>query len=156
MALPLAVFSATWKGLPLIYNGQEIPNFKRLLFFDRDPLQWEGGATLQDFYRKLLGLRKSNAALQCFSDQSKCYHIANSVDHHVFSYVRTQDEEQVIILINFSVWDLPEVEINTWDLEGEYTELFSEENETINGHTQNFSLPAWGYKVLIKKKADQF
>jgi len=152
MALPLAVFSATWKGLPLIYSGQEIPNSKRLLFFDRDPIKWEGGVSLHDFYKRLLGLRKNNAALHCFTDQGQCHHIGNSVDHHVFSFTRAQREEKLIILINFSVWDLPEVEIDTRDLEGEYMELFSEELELIDGHSKTFSLPAWGYKILIKRR----
>jgi glycosidase len=155
MALPLAVFSATWKGLQLIYSGQEIPNFKRLLFFDRDPLDWEGGSGLHDFYRRLLGLRKNNVALNCFSGQGQCHHIGNSVDHHVFSYVRYQHDDKLIVLINFSVWDLPEVEINTLNLEGEYIELFSDDVEFIDGHSKTFSLAAWGYKILIKKKADQ-
>ena len=36
MAKALAVFSATWNGVPLIYTGQEIPNMKRLEFFEKD------------------------------------------------------------------------------------------------------------------------
>ena len=40
MALPLAVFSATWEGVPLVYSGQEIPNHQRLVFFDKNELDW--------------------------------------------------------------------------------------------------------------------
>jgi Glycosidases len=32
----LAVFSCTWNGIPMIYSGQELPNYKRLQFFDKD------------------------------------------------------------------------------------------------------------------------
>ena len=39
LAKPLAVFSCTWNGIPLLYSGQEIPlQSKRLKFFDRDPI----------------------------------------------------------------------------------------------------------------------
>jgi len=35
-----AVFTATWNGQPLIYSGQELPNTKRLAFFDKDQIEW--------------------------------------------------------------------------------------------------------------------
>ena len=40
MALPLAVFSATWEGVPLVYSGQEIPNHQRLAFLIK--INWIG------------------------------------------------------------------------------------------------------------------
>src|SRR5208283_3169417 len=33
-AKAFAVLCCTWNGLPLIYSGQELPNLKRLNFFD--------------------------------------------------------------------------------------------------------------------------
>ena len=35
---PMAVFSATWNGVPLLYSGQELPNMKRLEFFEKDAI----------------------------------------------------------------------------------------------------------------------
>ncbi len=40
-ALPFAVFCCLYDGLPLIYSGQELPNIKRLLFFDKDEIDWD-------------------------------------------------------------------------------------------------------------------
>ena len=40
---PLAVFSATWDGVPFMYSGQELPLLnKRLEFFEKRPytLEW--------------------------------------------------------------------------------------------------------------------
>src|SRR3546814_2857864 len=34
------VLSVLGEGLPLIYNGQEAGNQKRLDFFEKDPIQW--------------------------------------------------------------------------------------------------------------------
>ena len=35
------LFSAClYDGLPLIYSGQELPNKKRLMFFDKDEIDW--------------------------------------------------------------------------------------------------------------------
>ncbi|HQR91941.1 MAG TPA: alpha-amylase family glycosyl hydrolase, partial [Sediminibacterium sp.] len=50
------VFSATWQGLPLIYSGQEIPNKRRLKFFDKDAIDWNQPFTLEPFFKNLLAL----------------------------------------------------------------------------------------------------
>ena len=56
MAMALAVFSATWNGIPLLYSGQEAMNKKRLKFFDKDPIDWPKDLPLQNFYKTLLNL----------------------------------------------------------------------------------------------------
>ena len=55
-AKALAVLSFTRNGLPLIYSGQELPNLKRLQFFDKDTIEWNGNYAMQDFYKTLLYL----------------------------------------------------------------------------------------------------
>jgi hypothetical protein len=35
------VLSVVGEGMPLIYNGQEAGNPKRLQFFERDPIEWK-------------------------------------------------------------------------------------------------------------------
>ncbi len=45
-------------SVPLIYNGQEIPNQKRLLFFDRDPLHWDYPIQKNRFYQQLIEIRR--------------------------------------------------------------------------------------------------
>jgi hypothetical protein len=49
IAKPLAVFSATWNGVPLLYSGQELPNMKRLEFFEKDVINWNG-ESMSDVY----------------------------------------------------------------------------------------------------------
>ena len=57
MAKTLAVFSATWNGVPLMYNGQELPLLnKRLEFFEKDPIPWNGENKLENFYKNYLNL----------------------------------------------------------------------------------------------------
>jgi glycosidase len=155
MAEPLAVFSATWKGLPLVYSGQEIPNPKRLKFFEKDPIEWEAGTNLHGFFKKLFDLRSSNGALQNKEDFQQCMQIWNSVDHHVFSFRRKGDGEMLIVLINFSGWDLPEVSFDCRDAQDAYVDLFSAEPFNIEHESYTISIPAWGYRILVKNKADQ-
>lgn len=58
-----AVFSQTmYQSVPLIYNGQEVPNKKRLKFFVKDPIEW-GQYAMAGFYKTMLNLRRSTPAL---------------------------------------------------------------------------------------------
>ena len=63
-AMAFAVLCCTWNGVPLIYSGQEMPNKKRLDFFDKDPIPWTGQFALHSFFKALLELRKRNPALR--------------------------------------------------------------------------------------------
>jgi alpha-amylase len=56
----LAVFNFVYPGsVPLIYCGQEIPNHKRLAFFDKDEIVWNDHPALQHFYTQLVAFRKN-------------------------------------------------------------------------------------------------
>tara|TARA_R110001599_G_scaffold84130_2_gene226656 strand:- start:59566 stop:60933 length:1368 start_codon:yes stop_codon:yes gene_type:complete len=57
-----AVLSATVKGMPLIYNGQESDLDKRLEFFEKDEIEWKE-YKYADFYNMLLNLNTENEAL---------------------------------------------------------------------------------------------
>jgi hypothetical protein len=43
----------------LIYSGQEIPNLRRLAFFEKESLNWSEGVHKSKWYQKLAHLRKS-------------------------------------------------------------------------------------------------
>ena len=58
-----AVFTFLWKGIPLLYSGQELPNHKRLAFFDKDPIDWTSSPQLASFYKTLIQLRKQYACI---------------------------------------------------------------------------------------------
>ena len=51
------VLSVVGEGMPLIYNGQEAGNTKRLAFFERDPIAWKQHPN-GDLYRRLFALKK--------------------------------------------------------------------------------------------------
>ena len=71
-AKPFAVLSATWANcLPLVYSGQELPNKKRLSFFEKDAIEWTGHNWLHDFYKCLLEARtRCTACRHCGSSAS--------------------------------------------------------------------------------------
>ena len=56
------VLSVVGEGMPLIYNGQEAGNDKRLVFFERDAIEWREHQH-GELYRRLFALKKANTAL---------------------------------------------------------------------------------------------
>jgi hypothetical protein len=144
MALPLTVFSCMWKGIPLIYSGQELPNHKRLLFFDKDEIQWNGKPKLHEFYKILLNFRKTHPVFNNHHHQVLTWRISTSDHHSVFAFVRTDLSKQVLVLLNFSDQRV-RFKIEDTRLKGEFKDLFSGK---ITALKDIHGLDPWGYMVL--------
>jgi alpha-amylase len=147
MAKALAVFSCTWNGIPLIYSGQELPNYRRLKFFEKDEIQWTGEIQLHDFYKKLLKLHSSNCALRAADLQSTTQRIKTSADDHVFTYLRKNGEQQVLVVLNFSNGN---VHFSIDGINGEFNEIFLNSEKNFS-EDKNFQMEAWEYLVFEKK-----
>ena len=147
MAIPLAVFSSIWKGLPLLYSGQELPNLKRLEFFDKDQIEWIDHPTLHSFYKKLFSFRKDNLVFSVPQDEQHCYGVRNSVDHHILSFIRKAGDYEILIVINFSEYTLQNVEVQLGNSRGVFEELFSSSTQEFNHAQQYFNLEPWAYQI---------
>ncbi|RYY61706.1 MAG: 1,4-alpha-glucan branching protein [Chitinophagaceae bacterium] len=150
MAKTLAVFSATWNGVPLIYNGQEIPLVtKRLEFFEKDPIPWTGTNELHGFYKTLLSLHSMNPALRGGDANAKTIRIRNSDGHNVMAYLRKNGDREVFVLLNMSPHSGISVQLDDEHLSGSYRDVFSGEQVEIN-KGKLMSLGAWQYRVFEK------
>ena len=87
--------------MPLIYNGQEAGNTKRLQFFDKDPIVWKAHPN-GDLYKKLIELKKQNTALWNAHWGARMMDVTNSAPDAVFSFVRRNEKDKVFTVINFS------------------------------------------------------
>ena len=150
MAAALAVFSSTWTGISLIYSGQELPNPKRLSFFDKDTIEWESNPQLHDFYKCLLNLRKQHP---CFCNEqlpAKAMMIRNSIDHHILSYKRKSGDAVLLVLINLSQYDLQHIEVEIGEEAGCFEELFTKEEKIVDGRYLYTNLNGWSFQIWIK------
>ena len=95
------VLSMVGEGLPLIYNGDEAGNPKRLAFFEKDPIDWQDHP-IGGLYKRLVALKKHNTALWNGSAGARMIHVPNSVPDRVFSFVRQNEQDKVFTVINFS------------------------------------------------------
>ena len=143
---PFAVFTQTYnRTMPLIYSGQEEPVLRPIAFFEKDPIEF-GKYQRATFYSTLLHLRKNNAA---FSDNANFKRL--TVDHpaQVMAYERTNGKDKVVVVLNLSA-NAHEVILSGTNLNEGYQELFSKE---VSQDIHQLQLPAWGYKVFVKKQA---
>jgi glycosidase len=146
MAKSFAIFTFTWHGVPLIYSGQELPNLKRLKFFDKDEIEWtDKEPALQDFYARLINLKSTNTAL----------HVSNNIEvlstdynENIFAFLRTKGNDKVLVILNLSNRDKLQFHITHPLLEGKFQHLFSGIQYQL-GDVQTFEMQAYEYTVLF-------
>lgn len=143
----LAVFSFTWSCMPLIYSGQELPNLKRLKFFDKDEIEWGNDKPkLEDFYHLLLHLKSGNSALH---ETGNITVLPSACDDNIFAFLRQSDDNRVIAIFNFSNNEKLQITLSNPLLDAEFTNLFSGIQYKL-GAKQTFELQAWEYIVLYR------
>src|SRR5205823_12823730 len=100
--MPAFVLAATLQGsLPLLYTGQEVSLQKRLRFFEKDTVDWNG-PSLAPFYRAMFDLKHRNPALwngNWGGDERK---LATTGSDRVYAFTRTRGENTVLVAVNFS------------------------------------------------------
>ncbi|HEV7332874.1 MAG TPA: alpha-amylase family glycosyl hydrolase [Flavisolibacter sp.] len=144
LANVLAVFSCTWPGVPLLYSGQELPNHKRLQFFEKDVIEWGAECALHSFYKILFDLKKQHPAL---ATGAPVEIIAAEEGQRVLGFARIASTRVVLVLLNFSgeerVVHLPGKH------EGQFMDAFSEQNVSLPANSP-LVLSPWGFSVLVK------
>lgn len=98
----LSVFSCTWNGVPMIYSGEELPNLKRLQFFEKDAIEWTGEYKLHNFYKTLLALHKNNPALRSADAAVTTFHIITEGGKSIMAFLRKNDASEVLVFLNLS------------------------------------------------------
>ena len=145
-----AVMCCTWNGIPLIYSGQELPNKKRLKFFDKDFIEWTGEYALHDFFKKLLLLRKTNPALRTGDAAVSTLRLHTDANHFVFAFLRRHGNNEVLVVLNLSNTDKPLVYVTGNILNGSFTNLFSNVERDFTNDSY-FALRPWEWQVYAKQ-----
>ena len=141
------VLSVVGEGMPMVYNGQEAGNPKRLKFFEKDEINWRNHPN-GELYKKLFRLKKSNTTLLNWGHNATMNLAPNSRPDKVFSFVRQNDKDKIFVVINFS--PLPNTVTFKESLyHGNYTEYFSGKATTMDANTK-LTLPPWSYRVFVK------
>ena len=154
-----AVFTFMWKGIPLIYSGQELPNHKRLAFFDKDKIEWAQQTHLGAFYKTLIELRKNYACI-IKGDSFNLPTSNNQVmaflryDHapekkSVMESVKESEKQIILVLLNFS-HQVQKVQLEHDYLNGPFLNAFSGLSYSFNKQ-ESFELMPGDYLVYVKR-----
>lgn len=138
---PFAVFTQTMAGsVPLIYSGQEEPVLRPIQFFDKDPITFKQFKRA-GFYKKLLNLRKRNAALSADASFRK---VIVGDDKAVYAFVREKGGKKIFVILNLSE-NSQVITVKDKTLAGNPYNVFMGVKEPVSN--KNFNIEPWGYVV---------
>lgn len=95
----MAILSGTLMGMPLVYSGQEAANPKRLRFFEKDTVNWDGYAKAE-LYTTINRLNHENKALWNGNHGAQPEFYAVDSDH-AMAWKRQVEGNEVIAAVNF-------------------------------------------------------
>src|ERR1017187_290907 len=142
----MAIFCCTWNGIPMIYSGQETANKKRLKFFDKDPIEWDGKFELHDFYKTLLIVHSSNEALRAGDPDILTKIVSHPDDPQIFSYLRKNGNHQVLVALNCSS---AEINFQVKEVHGVFRNVFGGRDVNFD-HEGSVFLRGWDFLVFEK------
>lgn len=141
------VLSVLGEGMPLVYNGQEAGENKRLAFFEKDPIVWQQHP-IGELYRKLIALKKQSTALWNGNWGARMVQVPNSHPDKVFSFVRKNQNHMLFVGLNLSAEPLL-VSFEEDLFQGKYINYFTSAKVRVD-ETFRPGLKPWGYLVLVK------
>ena len=102
-ALAASALTFTLDGVPLIYNGMEAGDATESgdgALFTKLPIFWssKGRPPLSEIYQALIQLRRQYAALR----DSSVDWLPNSDESSVITFLRADDKDELLVVINFS------------------------------------------------------
>jgi len=141
------VLSFVGEGIPLIYNGQECANTKRLEFFEKDLIQWQCDDPINELFRDLVQLKTDNSVLHNGSWGARMTKVENSNSQNVLSFMRRSEKNAVLVVANLS--DKEQSYSFTDELPlGDYQTFQSKVPVSVT--SSESVLPAWGWSVYVQ------
>jgi glycosidase len=143
-AKAIAVLMFTYPGVPLIYNGEEVGNEKKLNLFEKVDIDWSLGSDFRLLYETLSRLRRDYPALR----RGTYTIVPNTHSACVYSFIRSTSEDTVLIIINFNTsaekvtLTVPSVSTISW------VDTFSKEILQMNNNQMDFQLSPFGFAIL--------
>ena len=147
----MTALSFTGEGLPLIHNGMEACNAKRLEFFEKDPIDWsqDAGCDYGALLKDLIAFRKANPALENGKWGARMQQVVTDRPQEVLAWARQEEGNKVIGLFNFSGSEVT-AKLADGLAAGTYGEFRAAAKVTLKAG-DSVTLPAWGFRLLSTK-----
>ncbi|VUD61928.1 Alpha-amylase 2 [Thalassocella blandensis] len=143
----VTVLSFVSKGIPLIYNGQEAGNAKRLAFFERDPIHWQTHPH-EKLLKALIDLKKKQPALWNGHFGGVVQQVKNTLPNQVLSFYRQVEGSKVLVVVNLSAQAV-KVGFSSSSFAGRYETFGSGKKVELNVGDE-FDMKAWEYRVFYQ------
>ena len=145
---PSFVLAATVQGsMPLLYTGQEVSMRKRLRFFEKDTVDWNG-ISVAPFYSAMFDLKHQQPALANGAWGGAQTSLKTDGGNRVYAFTRTRDANTVLVAVNFG--DAPaNISYTALARPGSYTDWFSKAPVELAANGRVL-IPAHGYRVLVR------
>lgn len=140
----LALFSFTWHGMPLIYSGQELPNHKRLKFFDKDQIEWNDPIELHDFYKALIRLHATDPTILA---AARPQWLATDKNDAILAFTRSHEGRELLVVLNCSA-SPQNIRFSSMAVTGNYKDAFT--GHPVGLATPSMHLPPYGYFVATR------
>jgi glycosidase len=136
-------------SLPLIYNGEEANNTKRLLFFEKDPITSWSDTSRYAWYRTMNHLKHTHPALQngAWGAKEEVLKVTGG-DENIYAFRRTGEGQTVTVIVNLSNKQQWIQSVGDRTLNG--TEKTYVKSPVMIKHIgQGMPLDSWGYAVFV-------
>ena len=136
-------------SLPLIYNGEEANNTKRLLFFEKDPITSWSDTSRYAWYRTMNHLKHTHPALQngAWGAKEEVLKVTGG-DENIYAFRRTSEGQTVTVIVNLSSKQQWIQAVGNRTLDGT-EKTYVKSPVTVKHIGQGMPLDAWGYAVIV-------
>ncbi|HEX5735498.1 MAG TPA: alpha-amylase family glycosyl hydrolase [Blastocatellia bacterium] len=152
-ALAASALVFTMDGAPMLYNGMEVGDTTESgapALFEKLPVFWQIAERRQEFprfYKQIIALRRQYPALR----QGQTEWLKNSDEARVVSYIRRNEDQEVLVAINFS--NRPFVGFVEVATGAKLLEITPYLGNSTEARLQPVGLPAialdaWGYRIF--------
>jgi 1,4-alpha-glucan branching enzyme len=138
------------EGIPMIHNGQEACNKKRLEFFEKDAINWAQGkdCELEALFTKLAAFKSANPALWNGRWGATMAKVDNSAPEQLFSFIRNGKGNSVFAAFNLSAKPVT-AKLSDAHAKGEYKSFADGSAVTLDAGSE-IKLEPWGWVVLSR------
>lgn len=95
----MAILAGTLTGMPLVYSGQESGSTKRLRFFEKDTVEWDGYSK-KDLYQTIYRLHHEEEALWNGTFGAQPVFVDLDSDE-ALAWKRSKEKSEVAVAVNF-------------------------------------------------------
>jgi glycosidase len=136
-------------SLPLIYNGEEANNTKRLLFFEKDPITSWSDTSRYAWYRTMNHLKHTHPALQngAWGAKEEVLKVTGG-DENIYAFRRSSEGQTVTVIVNLSSKQQWIQAVGDRSLDGT-EKTYVKSPVTIKHIGQGMPLDPWGYAVFV-------